>query len=147
MMIYFFFIGWLPGLFHAFYVIYKYRDETIPAEERPTVYGGSRPTYGESRPETVKIHSTTTPPPPSKQAQPIPQNNPPQTHPYQEHNPTSNKKENYPPAKYPHNSVAAEPSHEGLVQTYPPSYDNHRNDEKLEGGGDDKKKLKNIFKH
>src|SRR5947208_3104155 len=43
-----FFIGWLPGLFHAFYVIHKYRENV---DGRPTYYGGTRP-------QNLKVHTS-----------------------------------------------------------------------------------------
>ncbi|CAG8657585.1 13385_t:CDS:2 [Funneliformis caledonium] len=42
--------GWLPGLFHAFYVIFKYRDESNSGEGRP-IFGGTRPETQHSYPK------------------------------------------------------------------------------------------------
>ncbi|CAG8496867.1 7053_t:CDS:2 [Funneliformis mosseae] len=43
-------LGWLPGLFHAFYVIFKYRDESNSGEVRP-IFGGTRPETPQSQPQ------------------------------------------------------------------------------------------------
>ncbi|CAI2166209.1 4498_t:CDS:2 [Funneliformis geosporum] len=123
-------LGWLPGLFHAFYVIHKYRDESNSGEVHP---------FGGTRPETVKIHSTT--PPPSKQ--PYQPHNQPYHQPQHQPQHQSQYKQQYQPQYQQHSystdkgsvvkDAQAEPSNEDVSQAYPPTYGNHGKDEKLEG--------------
>lgn len=127
-------LGWLPGLFHAFYVIFKYRDESNSGEGRP-IFGGTRP-------ETVKIHSTTQPS--SKHShqphQPQYQPHQPQYQPqYQPQSQPQSQPQQYQQHSYPKDkgSVVKDAqksgagfSNEEVSQAYPPTYGK---DEKLEG--------------
>ncbi|PKY37866.1 UPF0057-domain-containing protein [Rhizophagus irregularis] len=143
-------LGWLPGLFHAFYVIYKYRDD--PAHGTHGTHGthgkhGTHGTYGTygthgkhgTRPQKIIINSDNNTPPMS--------NNQPQ--PQSQYHHQSQDKPNYQPNYQPqyqqqYTSPSTPPrpmnkdkgkdpfhddNHAGTSNEIPPAYGDHKNDE------------------
>ncbi|RIA78935.1 hypothetical protein C1645_154514, partial [Glomus cerebriforme] len=143
------FLGWLPGLFHAFYVIYKYRGDDsnqLGTHEAHGTYG----THEGVRPQKIKIHSADSPQTTENKYQNQPQNQPqyPSEN-YQSQYQTQDKPYNQPqyqqqytpPSTPPqtnkdkgkdpfHDDNAAGPSNE-----IPPAYGDHKNNE-LRGESD-----------